>query len=781
MKRRKLFLRAFSASMAVMMTMGFAACTGKTSGESESGKDVKVSGDIAELASNLFKENKFDLSSLYEDGVQVEMKSVKKIGDKFYFVAEKSTDSIVKKIAVLELDPNSGEQKLKEIEATDSDDSAVEFAGATMGDDGKVYAIKRTIADQEQIKSQVLCRWNVDGSLIDETDLSSDEKNNDLTIHTIVPLENKTLLIAFTLDEYQAVWSKIEDGKLADFQKLDETLFGGSFFLNTKGQVCCVGYDGNYSHVGVKVFNDKMEVEEMKNLPESLRYDGIFEGISFIEEDTVVFSGDGSLYTYHFGDKEAKEIVNYVNSNLDMERLQSVFFKENGDFFATYMNVADQKINFGEFVKADPSEIVSKELIRIGGFQYAGNEDALKKKIVEFNAKNENYKLVYEDYSKYSEDGDFMGGLTKMNNDIISGNAPDIFIANGLDNFEGLAAKGVLADIGELMENDPEISKLEYMENVFDAYKVNGKLYKLIPNFAVNTMVAKKSLIGDRTTFTIQDMKEILEKMGEGAKPFYGVDNENFVRSALVYNLNELVDLDSGECSFDSQEFIDILEYANTLPKAQQEKDIVVFDDETMNDFAGQYRNNKTLLYDMGILSFNDIKLELNGYMGEQVSYVGFPSANGNGACIFDTESYAISEKSKYKDVAWSFLRELLMEDYQNNIRNGLPVLKSAFKEKSRDALSDKMKYIDENGVEQEYEDDLIINGEKVKVQGLTEEQLAELVNYIESIKVAQQTDSALFDIVMEEVAPFFDGKKSAKEVAQIIQNRASLWVKEQQ
>ena len=829
MKRRKAFLRTISASMAVIVTMGLTACTDGSKTGAGSNKDSKAVIDVKELTSKFFKESPIDLSKLYTDeNMQLSVKSIKKINEQFYILAEKRVDDIMKEIAVLKIDPSNGEQNLVELAIPESDTATetYEYISCGLGDDGKIYAIKRIsegtnnenpdgleivgsdinasdidmseINDMIQngtvqgnavqigdaadfkIKSQTLCRWNSDGTLIDEVELDK-ENSMDLMIGGVIPLKTGCIIMGYTNENFECLWAKVgEDGKVSDFKTLSDPVYDDGFFLNDKGQVCSIGYDSSYTHMGVKIYDENMELLEMKNFPDSFRYDGIINA-SFIGEDTVLFSGNGSLYTYHFGDAEANEIVNYVNSGLSMERMQHVFLNENGEFFASYIDVETSKYCFGEFKKADASEITTKELIRIGGFQYVNNEKNLKQKIVEFNAKNENYTLVYDDYSKYSTADDFMGGLTRLNNDIISGNAPDIFLTSGLDNLESLVSKGVLADIGEMMENDPEISQKEYMQNVFDAYKVDGKLYSLIPTFAVNTMVAKKSLVGDKATFTMQDMKDILDKMGEGAQAFYGVDNENFLRYALNFNESDLIDLKSGECHFDSQEFIDILEYANTLTKRQKDPDVFVFDQETMDDMAGQYRNNKTLLYDMSIIGFNDIKMELNGYLGEPVSYVGFPSENGKGACIYAMESYGISAKSKHKDVAWSFLRDLLLEDYQNKIPYGLPVLKSAFDTKSSEALDDKMRYLDENGLMQEYQDSLTINGENVAVRGLTQEQLDELVSYIESIDTVSHYDDAISSIVMEEVAPFFEGKKTAQEVAQIIQNRVSLLVKEQQ
>ena len=84
-------------------------------------------------------------------------------------------------------------------------------------------------------------------------------------------------------------------------------------------------------------------------------------------------------------------------------------------------------------------------------------------------------------------------------------------------------AKGLIADVRKLIADDEELSQKEFIESVFDAYSVDGKLYYVVPNFEVYTMIAKKSLVGDRESWTIEDMKQVLAGMGEEASAF-GID-----------------------------------------------------------------------------------------------------------------------------------------------------------------------------------------------------------------------------------------------------------------
>lgn len=51
----------------------------------------------------------------------------------------------------------------------------------------------------------------------------------------------------------------------------------------------------------------------------------------------------------------------------------------------------------------------------------------------------------------------------------VAGNMPDILAMDSSVRIQSLISKGLLADVGELISKDAELSEVEFMENVFDA------------------------------------------------------------------------------------------------------------------------------------------------------------------------------------------------------------------------------------------------------------------------------------------------------------------------
>ena len=270
-------------------------------------------------------------------------------------------------------------------------------------------------------------------------------------------------------------------------------------------------------------------------------------------------------------------------------------------------------------------------------------------------------------------------------------------------------------------------------------------------------------------------MEEVLAKLPEETQVFGETTKSSFLYNMLEFCGNDYVDVATGKCNFDSQQFIDMLEYANTLPQELSED---YYGDDWWMKYQSQYRENRTLLMYSYIGDFSNLNNQINGYFGEDVSCIGFPTDNGMGSFVGTNGSYVLSAKSKNLEGAWEFIRYYLTDEYQNSMQWGLPVSKTAFMEKSKDATG-KDYYIDENGEKVETEEWFEINGESIEIEPLTQEQLDEIVAFIESVTKRRYYNQDIQNIVTEETEAFFSGQKSAAEVAGIIQSRVQLYVNE--
>jgi ABC-type glycerol-3-phosphate transport system substrate-binding protein len=481
------------------------------------------------------------------------------------------------------------------------------------------------------------------------------------------------------------------------------------------------------------------------------------------------------LYTYNIGDEDITQIMSCINSDLPAYSLYNFEMIDSEHFIALYNEYNSYAAKCAYFTKVNPEDVPDKAVVVLGG-NYIGSE--LKSKIIDFNKSSSEYRIVITDYSTYNTNEDYTAALTKLNNDIISGNMPDILEIDDDIPIENYISKGLIADIDSLIAEDDELKDKEFLQNVFDAYRVDGKLYRVIPYFNVRTFAGKTSLLGDRTSWTMDDFTEITASLPEDTQIFGEYTRSSCIWDMMSFCGNDFVDVATGKCDFDSDNFIKLLEYAATLPEELSDD---YYGEDYWYNYDSQYRENRTLLMSVYINTMSNMSYNINGYFGEDISLVGFPNESGQGGIISAYDTYAISAKSSNIDGAWQFLRQYLLDDYQDNIaenNSGIPVSKSAF-DKWAQKGAEKAYYIDGNGEKQEYDQTFYINDEEITLPLLTQEQIDYIKNYVLSVDKANYYNNDVMNIVTEEAEAYFSGQKSAEDVAAVIQSRVQIYVNE--
>ena len=408
----------------------------------------------------------------------------------------------------------------------------------------------------------------------------------------------------------------------------------------------------------------------------------------------------------------------------------------------------------------------------------AGNyiNSSYKQRVIEFNRSNEEYRIVLKEYDSYNSYDDYNAGYTQLNNDIVAGGMPDILLADASLPVDNYVAKGLLADISKLISEDEELSQTEFLQNVWDAYSVNGKLYYVIPRFAVVTMAAKTELVGDGSDWSMEKLKSVLAGMGENAQAIGEVTRNDFMNLAMQFCGSDFIDVETGKCNFNSDDFIAMMEFAKTLPEEINWDDI---SNDYWSSYEAQYRDNKTLLMQLYVSDFSNLGYQLNGYLGGEFTLVGFPTQTGNGAYINAYDTMVLSAKSSVLDGAWEFVRYYLTDEYQENLSYGLPVNKKIFQEKSEQATK-RPTYTDWATKEEiEYDQTMYINGEEIVIPPLSEEQLKQLLDYMETVNTKHYYNESVLNIINEEMGSFYSGQKSAADAAAVIQSRVQIYVDE--
>lgn len=543
-------------------------------------------------------------------------------------------------------------------------------------------------------------------------------------------------------------------------------------FVGKDDKLNMVTYNQDWTKMSLKVFN--LQTKAFENdieLPGTLTNYSMNPGQKY---DLFLTNSMGA-FGFNIGDAEATPLLSYINSDIDSNNMNNIIEMSEGRLLAVYMDEEDYSTKLAVLTYVDPADIPDKEVISLACYYLDYN---MRKRIVNFNKTSEQYRIAVKDYSTYSTSEDYQAGYTQLNNDILSGQVPDIMIVDSYGMpVSSYIAKGVFADIGKMMEEDEDINVDNYLTNVFDAYSVDGKLYSVIPNFYVSTVIGKTSDVGEKQGWTMEDLKALMAKYPEASAFGETMTRDSMLWQVMMYNGARFVDATTGKCNFDTEEFASLLEFISQFPK---EYDWNNTDDSYWNDYQTQYRDGRTLLMNFSISDFSDYIYNAKGYFGVPITLVGFPCEDGNGAVINANSQYAIAAKSKNKEGAWEFLKYYLTPEYQmsDEMSYSLPVYKEALLEKLEKA-KERPYWENEDGTKEYYDYTFWIGDQEVIMDPLTDEEADMLYSYISSVNKPYYYDENLSNIITEEAAAFFEGQKSVEEVTEIIQSRAQIYVNE--
>lgn len=662
------------------------------------------------------------------------------------------------------------------------------FERFLMTSTGQIYGIKRVVHEdwgnrENSYVHNSLVYWDSEGRLKDEMKLEGLESSEEeyFYVNTMAEAKDGSVYLIIGGNDTYYKMNVGKDGRISGRKEISDsaqTLFRyyERVIPSEPGQLYVVYRDeDDWSKMfGASYDLETDAVSGQVELPSMIRsswnYSLMVKGFS----SDLLYTTESGIYTYKIGDAEGRPKMDFVNSDLYISEFYTVVELSENSFLGIYTEDWGSDVRAGLFTYVRPEDIVDKKTLVLAGSYIP---DRTKKRVIEYNRNNQEYRIVLRSYQQYnSEENEWMGATTQLNNEIISGKMPDILIGNTELPIENYISKGLIADVGKLIENDEELSRVEFLQNVFDAYSISGKLYYVIPDFYVSTMVAKDSLTSGRNNWSMNDMEQVLAGMGENAMAMGETTRDRFMNMVMAYCGNQFVDLSTGKCSFNTDNFIRMMEFAKGLPKEINYDNMG--DDSYWEDYwsnyQSQYRENRTLLMPCYISGFEYIVENIKGYFGDDFAFVGFPTENGGSSYVQCNNPYVLSAKSSNLDEAWNFVRYYLSEEYQKDLR--IPVRKELFLEKAK-RMTERPYWEDENGKKEYYDYTTWINDEMIILEPFTEEQLNRVTEFIQSVNTRYYYDREIMKIMEEEMEAFFSGQKSAAEVADIIQRRAQMYV----
>jgi len=499
---------------------------------------------------------------------------------------------------------------------------------------------------------------------------------------------------------------------------------------------------------------------ETFDFPNNINVHNIYPGN---DDYSVIFTNGIGLYGIEAETGEVALLLNWIDSDMTLDGLANITFLSDGRILVTSQQWGSMGVNH-EIIfltKTPYSELPERTVLTLATFHLDWD---IRSAIVQFNRTSTTHRIQVTDYAEFSTDDDWQAGLTRLSAEIIAGNVPDILDVSNLP-FNQYVAKDLFIDLYPLIDSDPELGRSDFMESMLRATEINDGLYKVFPFFNVVTMIGNPSVVGSYPGWNMEEFKAVIAANPNADYPLgRGLTNMNLLQVLFMFNMDDYVNWNEGTVSFDSNEFIALLEYANTLPDGYD------WDNYEHISEVELITSGRQIIAAISMHDFQDYQM-YRALFGGDVVFKGLPAENRNGYSLDARTGFAITNKCKDVDGAWSFLRTFLMEEWQNERSwQGMPVNKNVFDRIVNEAMKE-----DEYGSGTMGWDNFII-----EMKPLTQADVDMIMVLLDSVNGSVGQDETLWNIISESASNFFNGTTTVQDAVRVIQNRASIYVAEQ-
>ncbi|MBR5743557.1 MAG: carbohydrate ABC transporter substrate-binding protein [Clostridia bacterium] len=330
---------------------------------------------------------------------------------------------------------------------------------------------------------------------------------------------------------------------------------------------------------------------------------------------------------------------------------------------------------------------------------------------------------------------------------------------------EVYAARGLLAPLDTLAGE--AISPDAIFLNILDVCRVGGEIYMIPDAVSVEGMLLPEAVV-EKAGGRFEDMRDLIRTLDSlNPQDFYMLQTkENTLTNVLIHGLASWIDREKGECRFEDEDFLALLELCNRYAPDQ-------------DTVSANYKGKRVLFYPHWSLMrpengveeyfYEDVKGSEKSSSPYGIRAALFPAPTGKdaGFAIKACTTYGVLEESAVKKSAGAFLSWMLSEETQyefvvekGRCDYGMPIRISAFEKLVEDEIH-------------------------AEFSSLTEEEIR--AHCEKGRKILESADHfggganwEIGKVVMEEAGRYFKGEITAEKAAEYIQNRVSIYLAEQ-
>lgn len=556
---------------------------------------------------------------------------------------------------------------------------------------------------------------------------------------------------------------------ISDAQYVDQV------FQTGDGKIACqysdMNYDPKYGYIDTE--SKKFSPIETEGLPNWTNGGAGCTG----DYDFCVYDSE-ALYGVRSG-QPAETMMDWINSDFLGDYVRAVQPLKDGRILVACSDTDYKNCQLYVCTERSKEELDKIQMLSLAAF-YPSTE--LCQAVMAYNRSHEDVRIVMK---RYDSGDDYEANMESFKNDMTSGVVADLICTDGIS-FEGLANTGLFLDINELMDSDADFNRDDYFDNYFRAMEYGGKLYRISSSFSVETLIAKEKLINVDIPMTMADFKGIIDGLPSTMTAFREMTRYSVFQNMIINNLDTFMNVEKGECDFNNQQFIELLEFCSSFPE-----EVMDYENMTDSDWEDywlederRYVDEKALFYSCYLSGVEEYhRITQGDFNGEPVVFTGYPSVDGtgNGGRFNSGFTISISAGTAHKQEAWDFVRTMLSEEVGSALTWSFPVNRNAFKNVAEKQCTPRT-YVDENGNTVNEPMYFGGNGNMESARDIgypTQEEVQVLQSYIEGVTTINNIDNDVYNIIQEETEMFFAGDQSAADCAKMIQSRVNLYINE--
>lgn len=580
-----------------------------------------------------------------------------------------------------------------------------------------------------------------------------------------------------------------------------------SMGVGKDGTVYCAGSDttgsGTNSYCLIPLDKTAKAAGTAIPLPKNVNPSNILYGGDESVAYDLYYSNNDGIFGFTFGTEEGELIVSWPNSDYNVDDLQNMQVLGPETFYVDYYNWSEGRSRNHYKVILHHAEDIDLSAITVVNVATRSNDQTLRQLTVNFNRTHDDARVVVTDYSSYDTlENNYTGGETKLGNDLLNGVIhPDLIV---LSNATGSLMSAILennlyADLYSFMESDEEVKKDDILGCVKNTFEVDGKLSALPRTLSISTILAPKSVVGDKTSWTIDELLDFAENLPEGTT----LANNLTQKSApyLLLGLNSysaFVNFEDNTCHFTDPTFIRYLNYLKTLPTAEMNEanNATIVYGNDRNEYEG-YQTGTMFLYRQNYAEILDVSSDVVPFNRAETVRIGYPAPEGQNGSLVNPNGplFILTANAAAPEEAWEFLKSALFYQTAFWDVSSLSPLRSkclnvpeserlrmvyfnfdggwsSWGVNSEEEIAKEFEELDEHGYR---------NGQPGILASFDEERLKSFVDWLDTIgaPVCETVSTEVTDIINEEVSSFLGGVRDAAATADIIQSRVSIWLAE--